>query len=321
MKGVYEMFLIIRQAAKKHEEDISLQHFSRVQLYCPFGTNTRILLTICASGLYVKYLLGLHIYKVISTRKELMIDLEGKIAVITGAGGDIGCTTAVTLAKQGASTVAVDIDENAVNETVKVVQDTGGKAEFAIADVTRPEDVEAYVKKAVSTFGGIDLFFNNAGIEGEGGSIVETTVEDFDKVLAVNVKGMFLGLKYTLPRMNKGGAVVNTASVAGLGGSPGMVAYVASKHAVIGITCTAALEAAAMGIRVNAVCPAPIKGRMMDSIEKNLDTSEDTFEQSIPMGRYGKVQEVANLVTMLLSDEASYLTGSFYTVDGGLTAS
>ena len=250
-----------------------------------------------------------------------MLNLSGKTALITGAGGDIGTATATTLARQGASVMLVDIDETATKKAADAVREAGGKAEVATADVTKPEEVERYVQKTLDAFGKIDLFFNNAGIEGKGGPITEYSVEDFEKVLAVNVKGVFLGLKYVLPKLSEGGAVVNTSSVAGLSGSPGMVAYVASKHAVIGITRTAALEAAAKNIRVNAVCPAPISGRMMNSIEENLGASEDQFEQSIPLGRYGKVQEVANLVTMLLSDEASYLTGSYYTVDGGLTAS
>lgn len=255
------------------------------------------------------------------SKGKTVIDLSEKVAIITGAGGDIGQATATTLAKQGASVMLIDIDEKATQRVADAVTEAGGKAEVVSADVTKPEEVEHYVKKTVDRFGKIDLFFNNAGIEGEGATISDYSVQGFDKVLAVNVKGIFLGLKYVLPKMTEGGAVVNTSSVAGLIGSPGVVAYVASKHAVIGITRTAALEMASRNIRVNAVCPAPIGGRMMDSIEKKLGTSGDQLKQSIPLGRYGRVQEVANLVTMLLSDEASYLTGSYYTVDGGLTAS
>lgn len=250
-----------------------------------------------------------------------MLDFTGKVAIITGGGGDIGRVTAVTLAEQGAKLFIVDVDGEAVEATVKAVREVGGTAEGTTADVSNPEQVEAYAQKAADTFGDIDLFFNNAGIEGPAAPITDYPVEAFDKVLSVNVRGVFLGLKFVLPRMKSGGAVVNMASVAGLIGSPGLVGYIASKHAVIGITRTAALEQAARNVRVNAVCPAPIQGRMMKSIETNVGaTEEDAFKGTVPMGRYGTPQEVANLTVMLLSDEASFMTGSFYTVDGGTKA-
>lgn len=251
-----------------------------------------------------------------------MLELNGKVAIVTGGGGDIGRTASVTLAKQGAKVLVVDMDQAGIEATVDAVRAAGGTVEGFQANVTQASEVEAYAQKAVDTFGGIDLFFNNAGIEGPAAPITDYPEEAFDQVLSVNVKGVFLGMKYVLARMNDGGAIVNTSSVAGLVGSPGMSGYVTSKHAVIGLTRTAALEVADRQIRVNAVCPAPIKGRMMESIESNVGaTEEDAFKGMIPMGRYGTPQEVANLVVMLLSDEAGYLTGSWYAVDGGTTTS
>ncbi len=249
-----------------------------------------------------------------------MLELNGKVAIVTGGGGDIGRATAVTLAKQGAKVLVVDVSQDAIDATVEAVRAEGGTAEGFRADVSKAAEVEGYAQKAVDLFGAVDLFLNNAGIEGPAAPIPDYPEEDFDKVFGVNVKGVFLGLKYVLPRMNEGGSVVNTASVAGLIGSPGLSGYVMSKHAVIGLTRTAALEQAARNVRVNAICPAPIKGRMMSSIESNVGaTEEDAFKGMVPLGRYGTPQEVANLAVMLLSDEASYLTGGWYTVDGGTT--
>jgi len=250
-----------------------------------------------------------------------MLDMTGKVAIVTGGGGDIGRTTAVTLVKQGAKVLLVDLNEDALAASADAVRNAGGTVETFAADVSDPAQAEAYAQKAVDAFGKIDLFFNNAGIEGPAAPIVDYPVDAFDKVWSVNVRGVFLGLKAVLPKMTQGGAVVNTASVAGLIGSPGLVGYIASKHAVIGITRTAALEVAGQGIRVNAVCPAPIEGRMMTSIESNAGAPKEAFESTLPLGRYGTPQEVANLVLMLLSDEASYMTGSYYTVDGGSEAS
>jgi NAD(P)-dependent dehydrogenase (short-subunit alcohol dehydrogenase family) len=249
-----------------------------------------------------------------------MLELNGKVAIVTGGGGDIGRAAAVTLAKQGAKVLVVDLNQDAIDATVEAVRAAGGTAEGFKADVSKAAEAEAYAQKAVDAFGAIDLFFNNAGIEGPAAPIPDYPEDAFDQVFAVNVKGVWLGMKSVLPRMNEGGAVVNTASVAGLIGSPGMSGYVMSKHAVIGLTRTAALEQTDRRIRVNAICPAPIKGRMMQSIESNVGaTEEDAFKAMVPMGRYGTPQEVANLAVMLLSDEASYLTGGHYTVDGGTT--
>lgn len=249
-----------------------------------------------------------------------MLSFKDKIAVITGAGGDIGMATAVTLARQGATIVALELQEDMVDKAVSAVKDAGGTVEGMTVDVTNGEQLKQAADTVCSKFNRVDLLVNNAGIEGPGAPITELDDDSFDAVFAVNVKGSFLCLKYFAPLMPRDSAVVNLASVSGINGSPGMSPYVSSKHAVIGLTKTAALEFAGQGIRVNAVCPAPISGRMMESIESNLGAEQESFEQLIPLNRYGTPQEVANLIVMLLSDEASYLTGGVYTVDGGLTA-
>ena len=249
-----------------------------------------------------------------------MLSLSDKVAVVTGAGGDIGRAASVTLAKQGAGILVVDMDPGGIEETVEAVRSAGGIAEGFKADVTKSDECVAYAKKAADLRGEINLFFNNAGIEGTGAPLADYPEEEFDKVIAVNVKGTYLGIKAVVPHMKKGSAIVNMASAAGLQGFPMLGAYVASKHAVIGLTRTAAAELAESGIRVNAICPGPIKGRMMSGVEKNTGASEDAFNQNIPLGRYGTPEEVANLVLMLLSDEASYITGGYFTIDGGLTS-
>jgi len=203
----------------------------------------------------------------------------------------------------------------------------GKAAIFRTADVTQAKDVAAYVQATVDAFGTIDCFHNNAGIEGKVAPIVEYDDAVFDMVQAINVRGVYLGLKHVMAVMQKqgGGSIVNTASVAGMVGTPGMGAYVASKHAVMGLTKVAAGEVGPQGIRVNAVCPGPIRTRMVADIAKqvspnNPDGVESRYTSGIPLRRYGEAIEVANLVLFLLSDLASNITGAQYTVDGGRTA-
>ena len=255
------------------------------------------------------------------------MDFTGKVALVTGAGNGIGRATALAFAKSGAKLVVVDRDRDAGEATAGIIRQQGGEAIFVAADVTRSADVRAYVKAALDAYGRIDCFHNNAGIEGAWQHTAEYDEAMFDQVIAVNVKGVFLGLRHVLPVMlaQKSGAVVNTASVAGLVATPGMPAYVASKHAVIGLTKTAAGEVAKMGVRVNAVCPGPVDTRMIHSLEQMIDPANPAavarrYQAAMPTGRYTTVDEIANMVVFLCSDLASNTTGGQFVVDGGRTA-
>ncbi|HTW69913.1 MAG TPA: glucose 1-dehydrogenase [Acetobacteraceae bacterium] len=256
-----------------------------------------------------------------------MMEFSGKVALITGAGNGIGRAAALGFATRGAKVVVVDRDQAAGDATTGIIRQQGGDARFVAADVTRSADVQAYVKAALDSYGAIDCFYNNAGIEGSVAPTADYEEEMFDRVMAVNVKGVFLGLRHVLPVMIRQGrgAIVNTASVAGLVASPGMPAYVASKHAVIGLTKTAAGEVARSGVRVNAVCPGPIDTRMIHSLESMLNPGDPAsvgarYQSNIPIGRYGTAEEVANVVMFLCSDLAGNVTGAQYVVDGGRTA-
>src|SRR5881398_3334717 len=204
------------------------------------------------------------------------MDFTGKVALITGAANGIGRATALAFAKSGARTVVVDRDAAGGEATAGIIRQQGGEARFVASDVTKSADVQAYVKAALDAFGSIDCFFNNAGIEGKVAPVAEYDEAVFDQVIGINVKGVFLGLRHVLPVMlkQKSGAVVNTASVAGLVATPGMSAYVASKHAVIGLTKAAAGEVARSGVRVNAVCPGPIDTRMIHSLEQQISPDD-----------------------------------------------
>ena len=255
------------------------------------------------------------------------MDFTGKVALITGAGNGIGRATALGFASRGATVVVVDRDRTGGEATAGILRQRGGQALFVPADVTQSADVQNYVKATLDCYGAIDCFYNNAGIEGSVAPTAEYDEDMFDRVMAVNVKGVFLGMRHVLPVMIKQGrgSVVNTASVAGLVASPGMPAYVASKHAVIGLTKAAAGEVARAGVRVNAVCPGPIDTRMIHALESMLSPDDPAsvgtrYQSNIPIGRYGTAEEVANLVVFLSSDLASNITGAQYVVDGGRTA-
>ncbi len=247
-----------------------------------------------------------------------MSTLDGKVAIVTGAAGDIGAAAATLMASRGARIVAVDRPGADMSAIAGSIPD----AVTVEADVTDEAAVRAYVERAKLINGRIDVFFNNAGIEGPIRNIPDYDLADFQTVLAVNVHGVFLGLKHVLPVMiaQGAGSVINSSSVAGLIGSPGLAAYVASKHAVLGLTRTAALEVAATGVRVNCINPGPIHGRMMDSIDEGGGLSEDRRSTGVPAGRYGRVDEVAALVAFLASDEAPYINGAVHAIDGALTA-
>ena len=256
------------------------------------------------------------------------MNFTGKVALITGGGGGIGRATALAFAARGAQVVVVDFDAQIGEDAVSAVHAAGGDARFVQADVTKSADVRTYVKAAMNAFGRIDCFFNNAGIEGKVVPIQEYDEDVFDAVIAVNLKGVFLGLRHVLPVMLQqgSGTVVNTASVAGLFGGPGMPAYVASKHAVLGLTKVASADVAAHGIRVNAICPGPVETRMMRSLEAQRNPNDpgaiaDAMRAGMPTGRYTMPDEIANTVLFLCSDLSGNMTGTQIVVDGGRSGS
>jgi NAD(P)-dependent dehydrogenase (short-subunit alcohol dehydrogenase family) len=254
------------------------------------------------------------------------IRLDGKVAVVTGAAGVIGTATLRLLAERGARLVAVDRREQDLKTAIKDLP-ASAQALAVSADVTDEDEVAGYVRATVEKFGTIDVFYNNAGIEGDIKPITEYSLESFRKVIDVNVVGVFLGMKHVLPVMLKQnkGSIINTASIAGLMGSPHIAVYSASKHAVIGLTKSAAWECTATGVRVNCVCPGLIDSRMLSAIMQgrnagNAPTPNEKIVERIPARRLGQASEVASIVAFLASDEASYVSGSAYTVDGGRTA-
>ena len=255
------------------------------------------------------------------------MDFKDKVALVTGAANGIGRAAAMAFAAHGAKVVVVDRDGAGAKAVAGAIAQQGGKSTAVTADVTKAADVQAYVKAAIEAHGRIDCFFNNAGIEGKVVPIAEMDEAMFDQVLGVNVKGVFLGLRHVLPQMIKqgSGAVVNTGSIAGLVGSPNMSAYVASKHAVLGITKSVAGEVAAHGIRVNAVCPGPVDTRMIASVLGQVSPSDEAgarqrYASAIPLGRFCTADEIANTVLFLCSSYASGITGAHYVIDGGRTA-
>lgn len=246
--------------------------------------------------------------------------LSGKVALITGAGSGIGQATALLFAKEGAKVILADIATEGGEKAAEMIKDADGEAAFVKADVSQEDDVKALVNKVIETYGRLDCAHNNAGIDDQPAPTADCSMENFDRTIAVNLRGVFLCMKYEIAQMLKqgsGGGIVNTSSIAGLVATPNVPAYNASKHGVIGLTKTAAVEYAEVGIRINAVCPAftrtPIYERVIDAMPE----MKDKMAEKHPLGRIAEPEEVANAVLWLCSDEASFVTSHPLVIDGG----
>lgn len=249
-----------------------------------------------------------------------MKSLDNKVAIVTGAGSGIGKSTALLFAENGAKVVVTDVNESHGNEVVTTIKAKGGDAIFFKADTSNAADSEATVAKAIETYGKLDIAVNNAGISGVQASIGEYPIESWDKVIAINLNGVFYGMRYQIPAMEKNGkgAIINVASILGQVGFAQSAAYVAAKHGVVGLTKNAGIEYASKGIRVNAVGPAFIRTPL---VESSLSKEEyDGLAALHPVGRLGEPEEVAELFLWLASDKASFVTGAYYPVDGGYLA-
>lgn len=253
--------------------------------------------------------------------------LAEKVVVLTGAGSGIGLAVVKLFAQEGAQLMLAGRNETALKDAVALAG--ANKAAYVVTDVSRPEDNQRLIKAAEDRFGGIDVFIANAGVEGATAPLVDYPIEAFDQVMAVNVRGVFLGLKYAIPALKKrvGGSIIITSSIAGIKArGQGNSAYVASKHAEIGLMRNAALECAPFNIRVNAVLPGPTDTRMIRNIEEGRspgapEKAREALLAGLPLKRYGTVEEIANLMLFLASAESSICTGGVYTADGGLSAS
>jgi NAD(P)-dependent dehydrogenase (short-subunit alcohol dehydrogenase family) len=248
--------------------------------------------------------------------------VDGKSALVTGGGSGIGRATALAFAREGAKVVVADLNADGGRETVDLIERDGGQAVFVRADVARAAEVEAMVRAAVEAYGRLDCAFNNAGIGSTGVPLQDETEEEWDLLLSINLKGVWLCLKYEIAQMltQGGGAIVNTASVAGLTGLRGSASYVAAKHGVVGLTRTAALELAQRNVRVNAVCPGLIRTPLVGRAIARMPGREAMLLASEPVGRYGEPSEIAEAVVWLCSDAASFVTGHPLAVDGGWMA-
>ncbi|MEA2106821.1 MAG: SDR family NAD(P)-dependent oxidoreductase [Bacteroidota bacterium] len=253
-----------------------------------------------------------------------MKKFENKVAIITGSSGGIGATAAKMLVNEGAKVMLVDINEDALKETIN---DIGkDKSAYVVADVSDEQQTKKYVDETIKKFGTIDVFLNNAGVEGKVIPLDEYPLDEFNKVIDINVKGAYYGLRHVFPHMKKnGGSIVITSSIAGLAETPNVLPYVTSKHAVIGMMKSAALEGAPHKIRVNTVNPSPVDNRMMRSLEEGFapgesENAKTNFEQSIPLGRYATNEEVAKLMLFLAGNDSEFITGTVNPIDGGMTA-
>jgi len=248
--------------------------------------------------------------------------LDGKVALITGASSGIERATALIFAREGARLMLSDVVAEGGEETLRMVKQAGAEAHFMKSDVSRLPEVEALVAKIIANWGRMDCAFNNAGIDGKMARLAECTEETWNRTIAVNLTGVFFCMKAEIPHMLRqgGGAIVNTASAAGLTGSPGLPAYVASKHGVVGLTRAAAIEYGREKIRVNCVCPGPIRTPMLGRLLSNRPEMEQRFASAEPLKRLGEPAEIGEAVAWLCSDAASYVTGHAMSVDGGYMA-
>ena len=249
--------------------------------------------------------------------------VEGKIALVTGAGSGIGRASALAFVREGAKVLVADVNDAGGQETVKLIEQAGGEAVFQHCDISNEAEVEAMVAKAVEAFGRLDCAYNNAGAPGEGFSIVDDTVENYDFNYAVNMKGAWLSMKHVARQMiaqGDGGAIVTTSSFAGLEGVRNSGAYVAAKHGVIGLTKTGAIELASKNIRVNAICPGPIGTALLQSAIGENEMARTHMEKMTLLRRFGEPGEIGNAAVWLCSDQASYVTGVALPVDGGMAA-
>lgn len=245
----------------------------------------------------------------------------GKVAFVTGAANGIGRATALAFAREGANVVVADISEQGNQETARMIEDLGGRAIAVKCDVTRTEDVRAALSKTIETFGRLDFAFNNAGVEQKTAVTAELDEAEWDRIVNIDLRGVFLCLKHEIPLMLKqgGGAIVNTSSSAGVKGFKGLAAYVAAKHGVVGLTRAAALDYAAQNIRINAVCPGIIDTPMMDRFIGGTPEGREQVISQSPIGRMGQPEEIANAVVWLCSDAASFAIGHALVIDGGQT--
>jgi len=251
-----------------------------------------------------------------------MSSFQSKVALITGGSSGIGRATALAFAREGAKVIVASRRENESWETVRLVREAGSEGLFVKTDVSKEADVKEMVEKTIKAYGRLDFAFNNAGIEQLPTPLAEQTEETFNQITNINVKGVWLSMKYEIPQMlkNGGGAIVNTSSIAGLIGFPGIPLYVASKHAVLGLTRSTALEYAKSSIRVNAVCPGAIETEMFERFVKDNEQVRDQVMAMHPIGRSGRPEEIAHAVVWLCSDRASFITGQSLALDGGFTA-
>lgn len=255
-------------------------------------------------------------------QRQIGYDFSQQVAFVTGASTGIGRATALAFGKSGAQVVVADVNTDAGLQTVKLINSAGGKAHFIKCDVSQSADVKRAVQETVQKFGALHCAFNNAGIEGEQGLTPDVTEENWDRVLNVNLKGVWLCMKYQIPQMLKqgGGSIVNCSSIAGTVGFPGIAAYVASKHGVLGITKTAALEYAKQNIRVNAICPGVIHTPMIERFAHGEAQAMNQLSAGEPVGRMGEPEEMAAVVLWLSSPGASFVTGHPLVADGGWVA-